>query len=553
MSRCGRNASPRHARAATGGMTLVEVVVALAISSLLMVAVGSAVVMASHALPSRSSPTQAGIHGGRALQHMAAELETALYMIERDARAVSFTVPDRDNDGRPEVVRYTWSGTAGDPLERQYNGGPAVAVLDEVGLLHLTYDMQSVSESIRGPGVEDAQEQLLAAVGDWGGFNELSVTSARWAGQYFLPDRARVGMSWRPTRVLVRARQASSPGAVWLELHRADANMRPSGTVLASTSLTSASLVSWFHVWRELPITGVQGLAPDQAVCFVVRHQQGTTGAYLAGDDSSGSGLLRTTDSGATWQYHATQSLHTELYGHVTMPGPAKSVARHYLAGVGVTLVTGAQGKRLSTTMAALNHPELLRGLWELDFERNPTTVDLNGDSLGDWVVENGSAFAMSSLSDGVWRPTQTLMSQPQSDFTGLTTIELRWRAVSVGGQGALMAINADRSEGQAVQLLSSLTRQADGTQLLRIHRMTSGGEMPLLALIGGLPGEMIDLRLMIDPATRTFNLNVNDTDRGSFAYQRDAVNGRQGRVWLMALGATAEFDHVRIREGGAP
>lgn len=535
-------------------MSLAEVVVALAISSLLMVAVGSAVVMASHALPSRSSPTRAGIDGGRALQHMAAELETALYMIEREDRAVSFTVPDRDGDGRAEVVRYTWSGTAGDPLERQFNGGPRVAVLDAVGQFHLTYEVQSVSESIRGPGVEDAQEQLLVAVGDWGGFYEHSVTSSRWSGQYFLPDRARVGMSWRPTRVLVRARQASSPGAVRLELHRADGGMRPSGLVLASTSLTSASLVSWFHVWREMSITGVQGLAPEQGVCLVARHQQGAIGAYMACDDSSGSGLLRTTDSGASWQYHATQSLHSELYGRVTMPGPARSVTRHYLTGVGVTLTTqGPQDKRLRTTMAALNHPELLRGLWELDFDRNPTTVDLNGDGLGDWAVDSGAAFAVNSLSGGVWQPTQTIQTQPESDFTGLTTIELRCRAVSGGGHGAVMAINADRHGGQSVQLLSALTLQGDGTQLLRIFRVTSGGEMPLLAMVGGLPGGMIDLRLMIDPPSATFNLNINDTDRGSFSYVRDAIVGRPGRVWLSAVGASAAFDYVRIREGGAP
>jgi hypothetical protein len=536
-------------------MSLLEVVVALAISSLLMVAIGSAVVMASHALPDRSSPTLAGIHGGRTLQHLAAELETALFMIERDARTVSFTVPDRTGDGRPQVVRYSWSGTPGDPLQRQYDGGPPVDVLDQVRHLHLTYDVRTVSETIRGTGIEDPQEQLLAAVGDFGGFNEQTVTSSRWVGQYFLPDRARVGLSWRPTRARARFRPGGwLSGSVHLELHNADGGMRPSGTVLASSSLSYHQLLAYLYVWRDMPISGVQGLAPDQGVCFVVRHQQGSVGAYVAGDDSSGPGFLRTLDAGGSWQYHASQSLHSELHGHVTMPGPPRSIVRRYLAGVGINLAVGPDdARRLRTTIATLNHPELLTNLWELDFTRNPTTVDLNGDGQGDWAVEGGGAFHTHALSGGVWQPTQAIHTQPQSDFTGLTTIELRCRAASVGGHGAVMAINADRSDGQAVHLVTALSRQADGSQLLRVFRVAGGGAMPLLAAAGGLPGGMVDLRLIIDPGDRSFNLNIDGVDRGSFTYQRDAVAGREGRVTLMALGATAQFEHVRIREGGAP
>jgi hypothetical protein len=43
------------------------------------------------------------------------------------------TVPDRtDADALPETISYTWSGTAGAPLDRQYNGGTVASVLPSV-------------------------------------------------------------------------------------------------------------------------------------------------------------------------------------------------------------------------------------------------------------------------------------------------------------------------------------------------------------------------------------------------------------------------------------
>ena len=63
------------------------------------------------------------------------ELNYALSFTERPVNVVEFTVADRDGDESPEFIRYAWSGTPGDPLTRQYNGGTIAELVRDVHLL----------------------------------------------------------------------------------------------------------------------------------------------------------------------------------------------------------------------------------------------------------------------------------------------------------------------------------------------------------------------------------------------------------------------------------
>ncbi|MBP90055.1 MAG: hypothetical protein CMJ64_25665 [Planctomycetaceae bacterium] len=54
-----------------------------------------------------------------------------------------FTVPDRDADGDVETIRYSWSGTAAASLMREYNGGTAVGVVDDIHAFSLAYTVQT--------------------------------------------------------------------------------------------------------------------------------------------------------------------------------------------------------------------------------------------------------------------------------------------------------------------------------------------------------------------------------------------------------------------------
>ncbi len=119
------------------GYTLIELVVSMAGASALLFGLGSALYIAGQGVRQAGAATE--VKANAALSEMILEGQFALAVPERAARAVTFQLADRDGDGNLETVRYAWSGTVGDPLTRAYNGGPAVAVAEEIKHFELDY------------------------------------------------------------------------------------------------------------------------------------------------------------------------------------------------------------------------------------------------------------------------------------------------------------------------------------------------------------------------------------------------------------------------------
>ena len=120
------------------GMTLVEMVASLAIVSVIIIACGSAIVVAVRTFELSATAGEAP-GPDSAASRIAADLQTAMAFSERTATAVAFTVPDRDGDGLPESIRYAWSGTPGDPITVEYNGAAPVVLVSNVTSFDLSY------------------------------------------------------------------------------------------------------------------------------------------------------------------------------------------------------------------------------------------------------------------------------------------------------------------------------------------------------------------------------------------------------------------------------
>jgi hypothetical protein len=113
--------------------------VSLAASSVLVGGVASAVFVATQAVVAPSGPTGAAAASASRAAELLAELHFAATVTERTATSVTVTVADRTGDGLAETVRYAWSGTAGDPLTRQYNGGTVAVFAADVHRFSLSY------------------------------------------------------------------------------------------------------------------------------------------------------------------------------------------------------------------------------------------------------------------------------------------------------------------------------------------------------------------------------------------------------------------------------
>lgn len=548
------------ARAQAGGFSLVELMVATAITSLIAVAIGSAMMIAAHAVPDDQSGATVSLEAGRVLERLSLELQYALTVPERTDHAITFTVADRDDDGAAERLRYAWSGAAGAPLTRQVNDGPAVPVFDTVKAFDLAYTTRTLGETFSGTLVEqpearleyhDPDNSLLQGILIWllgGGPRDYAVDASHWLGQRFSPNVGLTATMWRPTRVAVLARaEGTAQGKTRIQLRPLDADRLPTATVLGEQVLDEATLGSSWK-WRsfdyDLPLRPV-----GQDVGLVLQWQSDAHSGEFA-YESDPSGALWTSDGGDSWSYGTGSTMLFYLYGRTAAPGPAHTVQRRYLTRVDVTLAADADRRAAPTAVNLLNRPELLTKQWTLDFRRDPTQVDGEGDGQGDWAVSGGGSFIAADLSGGVWQPSQTIYTRPDNGFTELTTVRARMRHTVADGGGATLLINADWAGGSTAPLLALAQRQADGTQAMIVYAKFVDTWRPLVHA-DGLSDGFIDLRLLISPARDAVNVQINGADRGTFAYGFVTPTSESPVVMLSHTGSAAQIDYVSVRVGG--
>ena len=150
----------------------------MTIMAILMGAMTSAILMASHALPTGQTPLEKKTQAADIVGQIAGELFYATAITEATANAVTFTVADRGHGAAgPETIRYAWAGTAGDPLTRHYNGGTVVTLCEDVELFKLVYTARTtrlqgaprvllIVDDDVSPGAQDEARRTM--IESWG-------------------------------------------------------------------------------------------------------------------------------------------------------------------------------------------------------------------------------------------------------------------------------------------------------------------------------------------------------------------------------------------------
>ena len=544
------------------GFTLIELTLSVAVTSILLVAIGSALVLVARALPDEASPADRVIRAGQAMRDIGEDLQVARYLTERSATAVTISLPDRNGDGVPERVRYAWSGTQGDPLTRQYNGGTAYTILDNVHQLNLTYNHKNVTEEYPGPLVEST-EQVLSSCDTALDLNNYMVDHSHWIGQYFQPSFPANALRWRITRVLFRAREEDDDGGehTLVQLRTANRDFKPTSTVLEQRTMFQNDLGEGYS-WRQFSFSYVKDLLPGQGLCLVLQHPgAGDPSAeiqYENKGDLGATGRLKTGNTGDSWEYRTDKAMKHFIWGTVSTPGPTQTAVRRHVMSVSMTLQAGdGPASQVGTRVRLLNAPETLSAVWELDFDADPRQVDLGGDG-GDWVDwENGLTPA--ELSGGVWHTPKGyspdrpgLETRPEHDFRELVTVDVRYRAVITAGWGTAFWINADHSGATGAALCAALFKPDAATQELWIGNRTPSGWNWYDSPYKGIPNDLINLRLVIDPAADTMAVFVDGVHKRTYPYVR-GYNGycSNAAARVYADGNEGEFDYVRIRVGG--
>ncbi|WP_146447492.1 PulJ/GspJ family protein [Bythopirellula polymerisocia] len=210
--------------------SLLELMIALGTSSLLVAGLASSLYISSQALSDNPNSSEQSRTSAIVLHDLAADLNKAISFSERTATALTFTVPDRNGDGTSETIRYAWSGSPGDPLTYQYNGGAIVNVATDVQSFNttaLTREMMA--------------DSVVASVGGEVVFEEFS--SAKLASN--------------GTSIVIAKPPGTSEGDLLIAAVSTDGNATtslagPAGWSLITIGPTSGSIRQTFGVWWKI-------------------------------------------------------------------------------------------------------------------------------------------------------------------------------------------------------------------------------------------------------------------------------------------------------------
>lgn len=317
--------SPPHRRAVpprgVPAFTMVELVISMAISTLLISALGAALVLASRAMPSRESPQQTAITSCRALDLMTEELSTAIWVAEVYEHSIAFQVPDRDPavSPGPEFIMYSWSGVAGAPLKRSYNNGAAAIVVPQVYSLAITPQLAKPGED------EPIADGLLTSFSGWSGItpevqDQMIGLNAYVAMCFSItPPPNTVSLLITRAEFSMKLQDGGdTTGAVNCAVHRSVGGTVPSAGMLGKAMPVAVGSLGSSYNWVTFtfePLTITDPARTDY--CLVLNQTAGTAGRVQEYHSSSA------TDNGMVerwaakiagpWQPQATSINHQDL------------------------------------------------------------------------------------------------------------------------------------------------------------------------------------------------------------------------------------------------
>jgi prepilin-type N-terminal cleavage/methylation domain-containing protein len=533
------------------GFTLIELITSLLIFAVLAFGMASAVVVTVRAAPDGDDPASTVGAARTELTQLTDDLVAAVYMTEHGANAVTFTLADRDGDGLPEVVRYTWGGTKGDPLVRRYNGVDAT-VLEGVQQFELAYTTEHVDEQFPGPLVEGSEIELQSfdvPTGD----TDIVIAPPLSLAQEIVPVLPADAASWSVTRALVHVRRAGSSGARGLvQLRAMDGELPLAGTETLREMELRESWLEWSYIWYEFDFDDLTGLDPADRICLALESQ--TDAAADVSVDSSGTGAFLTVDSDVTWTAQPYAMRHF-VYGKVSAPSALRTFTREHVRAVRVALQADADPDSLvETTIETLNQPEVLSDVWELDFGADPTKFDFDADGVADWTTADGRPFPVDQLSGGVWSAAGTAdLHTTENAFNEPITCEVRMRDTTDDGRDGSFKVRLEGDGSRLAKIDFDLERVGD-SQTLVMRSTNDAGALEVRHSVEGLGLGMVDLRVLAGTSANLFHVEVNGTDVGTFYYETAPSPFK--RVIRLDVGDDTDtgmqFEYVRIRHGGS-
>lgn len=352
----------RRATQRARGISLLELVTSLTSAAVLFAGLASAVAFSIRASDPSTGTFHDSYDAAKASLQITRELQTATGFNSAvcNSTRVEFTVPDMNNDGSPDTIRYSWGGSAGNALTRTLNGGTAQTFLPDVNAFSLRYHTKTVPPAV--VLTESAETQFLDQGSGNTGFiiSTIDVTSTYWVGQYFKPTLPSNAVSWRITRVQLHMNDTGVADATALvQVRAAETSGKPSLNVLGQAVVSE---VDFPDNWYTVAFTNATGILPSQGACVNVGAAAGTSVARLKdglfSNSSPGTYLLTSFDDGATWSSTTWIDLWIRVWGTYTTSTAGTGSSTYLRTGIDFTLQTGSSSRAaITSSVQTVNLP----------------------------------------------------------------------------------------------------------------------------------------------------------------------------------------------------
>ena len=547
--------------------TLMELTVSLAISALLMAALGSAVAIAAAALPDADAPRSRVLDASRAIHRLSEDLQNAVYVLDTTPSAPVVGIPDRNKDGAPDTLALVWSGVRGDPIQVVENGATPETALSSAAAFSASF-RTFPQDLTTGGATQLSENQTLADYStaptseDYVSLDENII----WF-QVIRPTLPAEVERWYVEEIDVFGRRVgNNKGDIRAQIRSVAPDGSPTDTVLGDVTVKQTQLGEGADSMLKIKFSSDTALDSTQAVGLVLAAEIDAPAGRLLIENGTGSGLWTADASGGSlsamldgdqtppWSEAAGQQLLYTLIGRYETQSEGITITRRFVSSVGIDMAaTGDPDVSLASTVDMLNRPQIVRSIWEAEFETDPTAHDINADGVADWGVLGGGAFRTGQLGGGVWKPIDTIITQPAKDLVGPVVAEIRWRCTDVGQAGAAWSLSFDQSGGLQGNVRIQLGKTSGTEQALAMTTSDGAGTTNVLAAVDGLDTGMIDVRVVVDPVRDLVALYVDGDEIGAYPYLSSAYIDDERVSRVQPLGTGVEVDFVRIREGVTP
>ncbi|MFG0258927.1 MAG: type II secretion system protein [Phycisphaerales bacterium JB041] len=348
-------------RARHAAFTLMEVMLALALATVVLGALQSLIMISGRAIPDTDGVQASTVGASDALERLAAEFSVAVEVLEVTPRSITFSVNDWTGDDRVETIKYGWSGVAGEPLLRAINGGSAAVLVESVESFSLTPGTSSIDVKIDGTETE-LNDRVVQSMDVLDLFADGLSGSKQYA-QRLVPDLPADTVEWRVATVSIWVTSGGgSSGDLTVELRKFDTSTGyPTDSVYKSKDYNTSALGNGL-TRIDLPFDSSK-MGPNESVCLVVRAKDaGVSCVFVCGSpvlSLGGRSAFASSDGGRSWSSNSNKVWRHEVTADI-WTDTGRDDTRTTMHRLDTSLATGSPLTTITRSVRPLNTPEVL-------------------------------------------------------------------------------------------------------------------------------------------------------------------------------------------------